>query len=144
MLDPRASKAISEVIRRESRSLLAYVHDAFPWATAGKEPAVEALRQASTMVGEAVASLGRFLARHRVRPPMLPSYPSYFTYCNFLSVDWWLPRVLASERESLAQLEEILKSIPDAEAREAVQAVAEAKRSGMKLLEGLSGQPAAA
>jgi hypothetical protein len=144
MLDTRSAQALAGIVRRESRSLLAYTADAFPWATAERTPAVDALRDASALVGEAVSALGRHLAKRRVTPPMLGAYPTYFTYCNFLSVDWWLPRVLASEKGSVAALEAELKTIPDAEAKKAVVALIEAKKLALARLEALSGHPAAA
>ncbi len=144
MLDEKSTQALATIVRRESRSLLAYTTDSFPWSTAAREPAVAALREASALVGDAVAAVGAFLAKRRVTPPRMGSYPTYFTYCNFLAIDWWLPRLIASEKNSLAALEAELKGIPDADARKVAADLAEAKRQALARLETLAGRPAAA
>ena len=144
MLDTRSAAAVAGAIRRERLSLLAYMADAVPWGTEKQGPDVQALLDVSRAVGDAAGSLGRFLMKRRITPPMTGSYPTYFTYCNFLAVDWLLPRLIAAEQASLATLDGDVRATPDADAKQLLAALAEVKRTGLARLEALAARPAAA
>ena len=58
MIDPNSQAGLEEIVRRESRSLLSYVGDSFPWTTAQGGPALARLQEAVRGSKEAVADLG--------------------------------------------------------------------------------------
>ncbi len=146
MIDAQTQAVLQEIVRRESRSLLIYVGDAFPWTTSRGEATLGALRSVIEAERAAVNALGQYLARRRLPQAPLGSYPSYFTTLNFVGLDYLLPRLVAAERSSILELEQGLGRVGDAEAKAQVQKLLGAKRSHLTALEGLAipGPPVAA
>jgi hypothetical protein len=144
MLDAQSATILVAVMRREGRSLLNYMADAYPWAAAGQGAALTAIREASSAHAAAVTALGRFLVKRRVTPPMMGAYPSYFSSCNFLAVSWILPRLVESEKDLLARLEADIKRASNADAKAHLTSFAEAKKAALARLEALAGPAAAA
>jgi hypothetical protein len=138
VIDHQAQALLQEVLRRESRSVLLYVGDAFPWTTARGEERLATLRRLVTDEGRAVAAFGQFLVRRKVDLPFLGNYPSGFTTINFLDLNFLLPRLVESERQSLADLERDRTAVPDAEARAELEKLAAVKRRTLAGLEELA------
>ena len=86
MIDPQTRDLLQAIARRESRSLLSYVGEAFPWVSADGGAALAKLQQIVAEDREATAALGRFLTRRRMSPPFTGAYPSGFTAFNFLAL----------------------------------------------------------
>ena len=105
MIDPQSQAILKDVVRRESRSLLSYIGDAYPWATAADEIALGRLRAAVASSKEAIGELGAYLARRRVTMPFLGSYPMSFTSFNFVALAYLLPQLEKSEAGLTAALE---------------------------------------
>jgi hypothetical protein len=138
MIDGVTAEVVQGIIRRESRSLLQYLPDAFPWTKSGEQ---QALGQLFTLIEEqraAVAELMRFLGRQRVTPGPLGPFPMSFTTLNFVSLDSLLPRVLKQERHALAALEKDLAAFHDPDGRVAVHRFLELKQRHLKSLEALA------
>jgi hypothetical protein len=145
VIDSQAQAVLQAVVRRESLSLLSYAGDAFPWATAREEEALHALRQLVHDERQAVVDLGRYLARHRVAPPPLGSYPSHYTTMNFISLDYLLPRLRDEERALIVLLERDVASLKQPEAQALVKKLLEVKKRDLQELErlaSLQGEPA--
>ena len=140
MLDSSTQSLLRDHVRRESRSLLAYVRDAYPWAAAEESEALTTLRRLIREEEEAVAALGRFLARRRVALPPFESYPSSFTSINFVALDYLLPRLVEYQRHSLGDLERDLARVKDPDARAQVQGLIDLKRRHLSSLEELAAQ----
>ncbi|HTU19935.1 MAG TPA: hypothetical protein VMG10_17865 [Gemmataceae bacterium] len=138
MIDPRTQTLLQDILRRESRSVLIYVADAYPWATATETKALTTLQQLIAAEREAVACLGRFLVRQRIPLPFLPSYPAHFTTINFLALDFLLPRLLEHERHAIAELERDLLSVKEPEVRDEVERLLALKRQHLPQLEELA------
>jgi hypothetical protein len=137
VIDPHTQTLLQDILRRESRSVLMYVAEAYPWTTSTQTEALAALQQLIAEEREAVASLGRFLVRQHVPLPFLPSYPSHFTTINFLALDFILPRLLEHERRSLADFERGVPSLKDPAARTEVEKLLAVKRRHLPRLEEL-------
>jgi hypothetical protein len=137
VIDPVTEAALQEIVRRESRSLLSYIGDAYPWTTAAGTPALEGLRRVVEQESAAVTELGRALVRNKIPMPFLGSYPVRFTSCNFLALEFLLPRLATSEKELIAALEADLPRIPAA-VRAPVDALLEVKRQNLAALERLA------
>jgi hypothetical protein len=138
VIDPQTQAILHEIVRRESRSLLSYVADAYPWTTAAGGPALVTLRQAIDAETEAVATLGRYMVRHKAPLTFLGSYPAHFTSINFVALEYLLPRLVAAQKESIAALESDLRQIERGEVRTQVEALLAVKRQTLATLEGLS------
>jgi hypothetical protein len=138
MIDPRTASLLQRMIRREGRSLLQYLGDAFPWIKSGEQ---ESLRQLHVLVKEerdAVAELAKFLSRQRVAPPYLGAYPMGFTTLNFVTLESLLPRLVAFQQRCVANLESDLHQIQDPDAIIAVHRLLEVKKRHLKALEALA------
>jgi hypothetical protein len=138
VIDARTQTLLQDIVERESRSVLLYVHDAYPWTTSGEGEVVESLRRLIAAEAQAVAALGQYLVRRRLPPPLPGSYPSIYTIINFLALDYLLPRLADASRHSLDQLERDLASISDSEARAEVEKLAAVKRRNLAELERLA------
>jgi hypothetical protein len=136
-MDPQTGAILQDVLRRERRSLLLYTGDAFPWTTADGEPRLAALRRAIREVGDSVTALGRFLLKNRVTPPPGGAYPASFTSYNFIALSFLVPRLIESERRSVAALEADLARIKDAAAKAPVAALLAHKKHALAALESL-------
>jgi hypothetical protein len=138
VIDPHTQTLLQDLLRRESRSVLIYVAEAYPWTASTRSKALTTLQQLIAAEREAVAHLGRFLVRQRIPLPFLPSYPAHFTTINFLALDFVLPRLIEQERHSIAELERDLASVKDPAARAEVERLLALKRQHVPQLEELA------
>ena len=138
MIDPHSQTLLQDILRRESRSVLLYVDEAFPWTTLTEEKSWTTLRQLIAEERQAVTALGQFLVRQRVPLPFLPSFPVQFTTINFLAFDYVLPRLLDSERQSIAALERDLPALKNPAAHAEVEKLLALKRRHLPQLEALA------
>ena len=142
MIDARTAEVLQGIFRRQGRSLLQYVADAFPWARNAEH---ESLGQLRTLIEEdrdANAALARFLLRNRIAPPYLGAYPMGFTTLNFVSLSSLIPRLIDEQRRSVTALEKDLTQIHDPQCRGVVEGILDVKRRHLKALEAM--QPTAA
>jgi hypothetical protein len=140
VIDPHAQTLLQDILRRESRSILMYVAEAYPWTTSTEEKALVDLQQIIAAERQAVADLGQFLVRRRVPLPFLPSFPSSFTTINFIALDYLLPRVIEHERQSIAALERDLVALKEPAARAEVEKLLAVKRLHLPRLSGIRSQ----
>lgn len=136
-MDVPSAKLLLEVVRRESLSLLTYVGDAFPWTAKSGDTALAQLRQIVAEHKQAVAALGRLLARWHVPLGFTGSYPSEFTAINFLSLNYILTRLVESESRSLATLEAEMFKVTDTEVHTALEHLLTMKRDHLARLKSL-------
>src|SRR5262245_49072731 len=136
-MDAQTQAILQDIVRRESRSLLLYIGDAFPWTNSNGEARLATLRQAIRAVANAVTELGRFLVKNPVTPPPLGAYPASFTSWNFIALAYLVPRLLDAERRSIEALEADRKRIQGDGARAQVDALLGHKRHALRVLEGL-------
>jgi len=137
MIDPQSAAALQDVIRRESRSLLQYVSESYPWARYAEIPALTELGAMIEEEGQSTAALARYLQKGRYRLPYLPAYPD-FTGINFVSLEYLLPLLVTQQKKLIAGLEADLEKIKSTEVRSRVQKHLEMKRRHLLKLEGLA------
>jgi hypothetical protein len=141
VIDARDADLLKEIVRRESRSLLQYVGDSFPWTTRQERETLPMLRSMIEEEREAAAALARFLASQRQTPPYLGAFPQSFTTINFISLDYLLPKLVDSEREDIALLEHSETVATDSDARAHIERILNIKRQHLETLQKLSDQP---
>ena len=129
---------LPELVRRESRSFLQYVRESFPWADGKGAGLRDKLLAMSAAEGEHIAKIGRLLAKRHIPMPGLGAYPTSFTNYNFLDAVSLVPKLLAAERQTLADLERDLFHVSDDEIRGALDALRELKRKHLAEFESLS------
>jgi len=135
---------LAKIVRRESRSLLQYVHEAFPWTTSEEQDALGIVQE---LVREELASaalLARYLAKHKAPVPYLGPFPMSFTTINFISLQHLLPMLVDWEKRAAAELEQDLAALPDPEARRLVNDLLAQKRRHLEKLHKLQAPPAQA
>jgi hypothetical protein len=137
-IDPASQAVVEEIVRRESRSLLSYIGDAYPWTTVSGGPALKTLNQLIRQEKQAVTDLGRHLIRRKVTPPLLGSYPASFTSWNFIDLGALLPRLLEAQRQAVNQIQADLSKIPDVPARQEVERLLAVKKMTLQGLESIS------
>ena len=138
MFQPQTQAILQGIVRRESRSLLSYIGDSFPWTTGAGGPALDTLGQVVRDECDAVSALGRYLIRQRAPVPYLGSYPANFTSMNFVSLEYLLPKLVQSQKELIAALEVDLRQVEAGEPRTQVEALLAVKRRTLATLEGLT------
>jgi len=138
VIDPQSQAVLEEIVRRESRSLLSYVGDAYPWATAAGELALARLREIVRANGEAVTALGTYLTRNKARMPFLGAYPSNFTSWNFIALAYLIPRLVTTEELLLRALEADVAALRAGEARAQAEKLLAVKRQNLEALRGLT------
>lgn len=144
MIDAHSQALLQDILRRESRSVLLYVDEAYPWTTANEQKALTELRRLICAERQAVISLGQFLLRQRISLPYLPPFPMHFTTINFLALDYVLPHLIDHERRSIAELEHELPALTNPAARAEIEKLLAIKRRNLPQLETLvPAQPAA-
>jgi hypothetical protein len=139
VIDARAVALLQDVLRRESRSLLQYVREAFPWTTPQERELLDKLRQLTDEERDGATALSDFLRRHRETPGYLGAYPMSFTRLNFVSLDRLLPLLVEEQRRGAARLEKELPGV-QGETRAEVQTVLDRKRRHLETLEALAAQ----
>jgi len=147
VIDHQTQALLAAVLARESRTLLMYIGDAYPWTTSEGEAALARLQQLIRTERSAIIALGRWLSRRRIPIPPLPAYPAGFTSYNFLALDSLLPRLIHAQEESIATREKALHSLTSAEARtegEKVLAVKRQTLAGLRALEAAGAATASA
>ncbi len=138
MQDPKTQARLQAILRRESRSLLQYVRDSFPWTRPEEK---EALAQLQTLIGEeqpAITAFAKFLVRNRIPVPHLGSYPVDFTTLNFVSLDHLLPMLVDAEDRCIRDLENDVITLTDPDSRAEIQKLLDMKRQHRKTLEALT------
>ena len=135
---------LEAAVRREGRSLLQYVSEAYPWTKTAGDTTPDKVRDLAREERDALGALTKFLARRRHTVPYLGAFPMAFTTMNFVSLDYLLPRLAESGRQSITALEKDRAALSDADARAEVDRFLEMKRRHLKALEALATAPAAA
>jgi hypothetical protein len=144
MLDDRTARVLDAVVRRESRSLLQYVAEAFPWTTPAEQAALARLQRLIAEERAAVARVADFLQRRRHVAPYLGPYPMVFTNLNFVSLDHLLPVLAEHQQRALAELDRDLAAVTDPGARAVLEKLCAVKREHLAALKTLTDAPAAA
>jgi hypothetical protein len=144
VIDPKDAALLETIVRREGRSLLQYVAEAFPWTKSPGDPLVDQVRDLARQERDAVAALTKFLARRRHTVPYLGSFPMRFTTMNFVSLDYLVPRLVEDGRQAIAALERDRAALTDADGRAEADRLLDLKRRHLKALEALKAAPAAA
>jgi hypothetical protein len=129
---------LESIIRRESRSLVQYATESFPWITEQEQLALAELRKIAGEESQAVAILGQFLLTRGRSLPYLGLYPMSFTSINYVSLEHLLPLLAEHGRQALAQMERDAPQIADVQARDMVSRYIELKRQHVKNLENLA------
>jgi rubrerythrin len=128
---------LEDILRRESRSLLQYVSESFPWTTADEQQALSRLQEMVREECQATGALAQFFAKREHTFPYLGSFPAAFTTINFVSLDHVAPLLADAERQGLERLERDLGKLNDPEARDQVAHIVEMKRRHLSTLKTL-------
>ena len=146
MIDAQSQAVLQTVLRREGRSELMYVAEAYPWAAARGSAARAELQALIREEADALTALARWMTRQRVPLPYLGAFPTGFTTINFIALDYLLPRLRDQQREEVSQLERDVRSVSDPEARAQLESLLGLKRRHLATLEALAspGPPPAA
>jgi hypothetical protein len=135
MIDSRTHQLLQDIVRRESRSLLQYVSESFPWTTREEVAALGKLQTLIKEEREAAAALGRFLLKKRLTPPYLGAYPMSFTTINYVSLEHLMPLLIEHQSAAIGELESDRQQVKDPEARGMLDNLLAMKQRHLKVLE---------
>jgi len=128
---------LQEAYRRERRSLLQYVREAAPYATAADRPLRDRILQLSDDESKHLDAFAERLDAHRVPLPHLGSFNVAFTDLNFVTVRHLLPKLIAELKSDLTKLEVDAAACSDVVAKAAIEGLAGVHRQHLKELESL-------
>lgn len=128
---------LSHLLHRESRSLLQYVRESYPWASGKCESARVAVHRIAEAEAAALAKLARLMLKKHLTLPPLGSFPDSFTDHNFVSVAYLVPKLASAQRQGLADVERELALVNLPDLKSAIESLRELKRSNLAELEGL-------
>jgi hypothetical protein len=134
LTDTQGLQLIARQIIRDGRSLLQYVGEAYPYAPHQAEPAVHRLMALAKDQSAAVGRLVRFLQRHHATPPLLGSFPTEFTSANFVALVHLLPALQKDEERGIADLEQLLATLPTGEVHALLADYLQSKRQALETL----------
>ena len=136
-MEPAQVALLQNLLRQESRSLLQYAAESYPWSKAEGQGACDALRALAQAETAAVAKLGRWLAKQRVPLTFPGAYPLHFTTINFIAVQAMLPRLIADQQQRIVAVEKTAAAVSEEDGRALVQALLELKKSHLQQLSAL-------
>ena len=128
---------LQSLLRQESRSLLQYAAESFPWSKAEDQAASDAIRAMAQAEAAAVAKLGRWLAKQRLPLTFPGAYPMHFTSINFIAVSALVPRLIADQEDRIAALEKACGALTNEDGRALLQGLLDLKKSNLQKLSAL-------
>jgi hypothetical protein len=137
-MDAASAALVQNFIARESRSLLQYVSDSFPWTTPEERTVLAELNAMIAEEQQAAGKLGRLLVRRQHQAPYFGTYPVSFTSINYVSLDHLLPVLIQHQRSAINQLQADLTRVAAPEAREQLQGILAMKQRHLAELEKMS------
>ena len=129
---------LPNVLRRESRCFLQYVHESFPWAHGKTEAARTTILAAAAAEAAELAHLAKLLTRRHIAVPFFGAYPSAFTSYNYLAISSLLPKLIADQKRGLAELERDIPAVVDPDVRKHLELYRELKRKHIQEFEAVS------
>jgi hypothetical protein len=134
----RTYALLEDIARREDRSLLQYVKDAYPWITPAEQQVLAQIQAMTEEERQGVAELVRFLISRRRPPPYLGTFPASFTSLSFVSLDHLIPLLVDNERKELERLEREIHEMTDPEPKQFVQKIIANKTWHLETLRSLA------
>lgn len=138
MISSHDAALLTEIVSRESRSLLRYLSEAFPWVRTGASETLTRLHTVAREERDGMATLTRYLNRLRIVLPHPGSYPASYTSMNFVSLDYLIPRLVADQQRRIAALERDRAALSDADARVEVDRLLTLERQHTQVLQGMT------
>ncbi len=138
MIDAQTYSLLADIARRESRTLLQYVHDSFPWTTPEEKDRVAQIQTLIEEEKQGLTDLMRFILGQHQPLPYIGSYPTSFTGLSFVSLDHLIPLLATHEREDYHRLEREVGALSSPEAKEVVQKILDRKRRHLEILQSLA------
>jgi hypothetical protein len=138
VIDTSDQALLQQIVRREGRSFLQYIGQAFPWTPPGQESEVTAIRTMAAEEQDELTDLVRFMTKNRITPPYLGAYPTAFTSMNFTAIDFLLPVLIQTEHDGIKALEADTARLADLDARGEVAALLDKKKRHLDDLTGLA------
>lgn len=143
-MDAGSLKLIHRLIAVGSSSLMQYVCESFPWYADPAHAAQDAVVAMAAAERDDAVRLSGFLAKRHLDQPAPATYPSHFTTTNFCSLDYLLPKLVAEEGHTIAEVTTGLASCGDETVRGMVQGILDRRRQHLDTLKALAAPKPAA
>ena len=120
------------------RSLLQYADECWPWASVSEAEAQSALHRLAALQRQEVAALSELLDQ-RGQVIDFGGYPTEYTDLHFVSLDFFLSRILSGEQGVVAELDEAVHAcIDDPAAVDVLKEVLTTERKIVERLEAIA------
>lgn len=104
MPDSQINDVLNDLLVQIHRSLVQYVHEAWPWKHNGDEAVLAVINELAKAQQEDSRSLFQFLLDRDERPD-LGVYPTDYTSLHFVSLDYLYPLIVEGQKELVEQIE---------------------------------------
>lgn len=131
----RDNSILRELFRRESRTFLQYVREAFPWTRTGGEDAVGRIHRLAEAEQQTAARIAQLLQKRHEPLPYLGQFPMDYTTQNFVALDHLLPLLREEQERDVAALDRDVAALTNPEARAVVQQLLDVKRAHLSQLQ---------
>jgi hypothetical protein len=138
VIDVATQQVLQAAVRRESRSLLQYVSEVYPWAAPEDEDKLPRLQKLMEEDRQGTAALSQYLYKQHCPPAYLGGFPHSFTGLGFISLAHVLPLLVEDQRRHIADLERDLAAVKGEGPRHQVQKLLDMKRRHLAALEELA------
>lgn len=132
-MQPDTASVMNRIFARETRSILQYLKDAWPWASSDERKVLERLQQMIAEEQRAARWVADWLLRHHI-PPATGRFPEEFTEINYVALDHLLPRLVMYQRQAMEELQKDLSQITNDEAQGIAQQLLALKRRHLEEL----------
>jgi hypothetical protein len=139
-MDHATGQKLYDILRRESRSLMRYLHEVPPWVGLREQNALARLRESAAAEAEVTDRLSKRL--HKIHSGLvhLGAFPDFTPY-NDAALHFLLPIVIREQKQLLHELEKDRAAVADAEAAAMLDELLALKRQHAEELAALATVP---
>jgi len=136
-MQPLRPEFLHALIRRESRSLMQYIGESYPWAGHDRQAALQTVLDVAKHEQHQIDRLIRWCIKAKLGNPALGAYPQSFLGINFSSIEYLLPLLIDDQKKRIADLEWSYISAP-ADSHGLIRDLLLAKKKHLEKLQGLA------
>lgn len=138
MTTPSTDELLNDLLVEIHRSLLQYMHEAWPWKHVGDEPVQRVIEEAARAQQDHARSLYQLISSHGETPDV-GVYPADFTRLHFVSLDFLYPLIVAGQTRLVAQLQSTAKQLgSENQAKSIVEGILSAEQASLAKLQSVS------
>lgn len=136
MIDANSQSLLNDLLRKEARSFVQYLGEAYPFTTPKTHELAKTLTKLVAEEQHDYRHLMEVLRKKRYRLPYFGAYPMSFTTMNYMDLGYLKRYLVDQEKQRIAELELAVTKITDGDVRPAVEAILTRKKKHLQMLLG--------